>query len=175
MTTFSFHPFRADLNEKNWAWNNYLSQRALSQAENVRNQIKRVMEKQDIDLVSTTDQRAFYLNIRKALVCGFFMQVGHREGEKGNYLTVKDNQVWICVVLVTRAIVLINVTLKVVALHPSCGLNTTPEWVMFNEFVLTTRPFIRTVTEVYAEWLVLSPMSFFGVDTENPTFEGFWN
>ena len=175
MTTFSFHPFHADLNEKNWAWNNYLSQRALSQAENVRNQIKRVMEKQDIDLVSTTDQRAFYLNIRKALVCGFFMQVGHREGEKGNYLTVKDNQVWICVVLVTRAIVLINVTLKVVALHPSCGLNTTPEWVMFNEFVLTTRPFIRTVTEVYAEWLVLSPMSFFGVDTENPTFEGFWN
>ena len=85
--------FVADLNDKNWAWNNYLSQRALAQADNVRNQIKRVMEKQDIDLVSTSDQRNFYLNVRKALVCGFFMQVAHREGEKGNYLTVKDNQV----------------------------------------------------------------------------------
>lgn len=82
-----------DLNDKNWAWNNYLSQRALAQADNVRNQLKRVMEKQDIDLVSTADQRVFYLNIRKALVCGFFMQVAHKEGEKGNYLTVKDNQV----------------------------------------------------------------------------------
>jgi len=113
----------------------------LAQAENVRNQIKRVMEKQDIDLVSTSDQRNFYLNVRKALVCGFFMQVAHREGEKGNYLTVKDNQV--------------------VALHPSCGLNTTPEWVIFNEFVLTTRPYIRTVTEVYPEWLLELAHNYF--------------
>ncbi len=51
------------------------------------------MEKFDLDLVSTTDQRKFYTNIRKALVCGFFMQVAHKEGAKGNYLTVKDNQV----------------------------------------------------------------------------------
>jgi len=151
------HVFFADLNDKNWAWNNYLSQRALAQAENVRNQIKRVMEKQDIDLISTSDQRNFYLNVRKALVCGFFMQVAHREGEKGNYLTVKDNQVWACAALARRSIVLTlnTFTFKVVALHPSCGLNTTPEWVIFNEFVLTTRPYIRTVTEVYPEWLVL--------------------
>lgn len=55
------------------------------------------MEKQDIDLVSTTDQRFFYLNVRRALICGFFMQVAHKEGEKGNYLTVKDNQVGVAV------------------------------------------------------------------------------
>lgn len=50
------------------------------------------MERFDIDLVSTQDQRTFYTNIQKALVCGFFMQVAHKEGEKGNYTTVKDNQ-----------------------------------------------------------------------------------
>jgi len=27
------------------------------------------------------------------LTCGFFMQVAHKEGERGSYLTVKDNQV----------------------------------------------------------------------------------
>jgi pre-mRNA-splicing factor ATP-dependent RNA helicase DHX15/PRP43 len=32
------------------------------------------------------------MHVRQALVCGFFMQVAHKEGEKGNYLTVKDNQ-----------------------------------------------------------------------------------
>ena len=43
---------------------------------------------------------------------------------------------------------------QVVALHPSCGLDTQPEWVMFNEFVLTSRPYIRTVTDVRPEWFV---------------------
>ena len=31
-----------------------------------------------------------------------------------------------------------------------------PEWVIFNEFVLTSKSFIRTVTTVKAEWYVLS-------------------
>ena len=41
-----------------------------------------------------------------------------------------------------------------VSLHPSCGLDTQPEWVLFNEFVLTTRHYIRTVTEIRPEWLL---------------------
>ena len=47
-------------------------------------------------------------------------------------------------------------TRQVVGLHPSCGLDTQPEWVLFNEFVLTTRPYIRTVSDVKAEWYVNS-------------------
>lgn len=39
-------------------------------------------------------------------------------------------------------------------LHPSCGLDTKPEWVIFNEFVLTTRPYIRAVTEIRVSWYV---------------------
>ena len=118
--------------DKNWAWTNYLSNRALLQAENVRAQLQRNMERFEIELVSTEDERKLYTNVRKALVCGYFMQVAHKEGEKNQYLTVKDNQV--------------------VGLHPSCGLDTSPEWVIFNEFVLTTRPYIRTVTMVQPEW-----------------------
>lgn len=49
----------------------------------------------------------------------------------GNYLTVKDNQA--------------------VALHPSSGLQKA-EWVIYDEFVLTSRNFIRTCTEVEPEW-----------------------
>lgn len=41
-------------------------------------------------------------------------------------------------------------------LHPSCGLDNQPEWVIFNEFVLTTRPYIRTVTQIQPEWYVSS-------------------
>jgi pre-mRNA-splicing factor ATP-dependent RNA helicase DHX15/PRP43 len=80
------------LHDKNWTWTNYLSQRALAQADNVRSQLQRTMERFDVDLISLSDERKLYIHIRQALVCGFFMQVAHKEGEKGNYLTVKDNQ-----------------------------------------------------------------------------------
>ncbi|KAB5589803.1 Pre-mRNA-splicing factor [Ceratobasidium theobromae] len=122
-----------DQDDKNWCWNNYLSLRALQQADNVRKQLERTMERFDLNLVSTTDQRKLSVGVRQTLVCGFFMQVAHR-GEKNSYTTVKDHQV--------------------VGLHPSCGLDNTPEWVLFNEFVLTTRPFIRTVTDIRPEWLL---------------------
>jgi len=136
-----YNNYQQNLHDKNWTWNNYLSGRALAQAENVRSQLQRTMERFDLDLVSSQDQRMFYVNIRKALVCGFFMQIAHKEGEKNNYLTVKDNQV--------------------VALHPSCGLDTSPEWVIFDEFVLTSRPWIRTVSEVRPEWLLeFAPVYF---------------
>ena len=62
------------------------------QADNVRNQLQRVMERSEIELISLDDQKKLYESIRKALVCGFFMQVAHK-GEKGAYVTVKDNQV----------------------------------------------------------------------------------
>ncbi|CAE6371867.1 unnamed protein product [Rhizoctonia solani] len=130
--------------EKNWCWNNYLSQRALQQAENVRNQLERSMERFDLDLVGIADQRKLHLQIRQVLICGFFMQVAHK-GEKSTYLTVKDHQV--------------------VGLHPSCGLDSTPEWVLFNEFVLTTRPFIRTVTDIRPEWLLEHAGAYYDLKT----------
>ena len=70
-----------------------MAARALAQAENVREQLKRTMERFEVDLVSHADQKKLFHNVRQALVCGFFMQVAHKEGEKGSYLTVKDNQV----------------------------------------------------------------------------------
>ncbi|KAI7990984.1 putative pre-mRNA-splicing factor ATP-dependent RNA helicase DEAH3 [Camellia lanceoleosa] len=75
----------------------------------------------------------YYINIRKAMLAGYFMQVAHLE-RTGHHLTVKDNQV--------------------VHLHRSNCLDHKPEWVIYNEFVLTSRNFIRIVTGVCGEWLV---------------------
>ncbi|RVE43097.1 hypothetical protein evm_012271 [Chilo suppressalis] len=61
------------------------------------------------------------------------MQVAHLE-RTGHYLTVKDNQV--------------------VQLHPSTCLDHKPDWVLYNEFVLTTKNYIRTVTDIKPEWLL---------------------
>ncbi|KAN0078223.1 P-loop containing nucleoside triphosphate hydrolase protein [Tylopilus felleus] len=136
-----YNSYMRNEGDRNWARQNYLSARSLAQAKNVRSQLERTMERYEIAILSTADERKRSINIRRALCCGFFMQVAHKEGDKGNYLTAKDNQA--------------------VGLHPSCGLDTQPEWVIFNEFVLTTRPYIRTVTEVKPEWLLeLAPLYF---------------
>ena len=56
-----------------------------------------------------------------------------REGGK-QYQTVKDHQL--------------------VALHPSTALSHRPEWVLYHEFVQTSRNYVRTLTDVRGEWLV---------------------
>lgn len=70
------------------------------------------------------------------------MQVAHLE-KSGHYLTVKDNQV--------------------VALHPSTNLTHKPEWVLYNEFVLTSKNFVRTVTQVRGEWLLEIAPNYYDV------------
>ncbi|KAJ7452520.1 P-loop containing nucleoside triphosphate hydrolase protein [Mycena galericulata] len=140
-----YNEYVTNAHDKNWTWMHYLSARALAQADNVRKQLERTMERYEVEIVTLSDQNKLYVNVRQALVCGFFMQVAHKEGDKGNYLTVKDNQV--------------------VALHPSCGMDTQPEWVVFNEFVLTTRPYIRTVTEIRPEWLLEYATTYFDLSS----------
>lgn len=133
-------------NGADWCYQHFLNHRALLSADNVREQLKRIMIKFQLDLEATTDfaSRDYYVNVRKALAAGFFMQVAHHE-KTGYYLTVKDNQV--------------------VTLHPSSTLTHQPEWVVYNEFVLTSKNFIRTVTEVRGDWLLdLSPAYY---DLEN--------
>lgn len=126
--------------DKDWAWDHFLDQRALKNADNVRAQLSRIMEgRLGYGGMSPADFKSpgYYPSIRKALTAGFFMQVAHLE-KTGNYLTVKDNQA--------------------VALHPSTVLDHKPEWVLYNEFVLTSKNYIRTVTSVRGEWLVeMSP------------------
>ncbi|KAJ9112442.1 DEAH-box ATP-dependent RNA helicase prp43 [Naganishia adeliensis] len=143
-----YHAFKQNEGDKNWAYNNFLSARSLQQADNVRMQLRRHMEKFDLDLVSTAwEDKNYWVNIRKALTCGFFMQVAHRSGEKGSYTTVKDNQI--------------------VRLHRSTGLDTSPEWVVYNEFVLTTGNFIRTVTDIRGEWLLEYAPAYFDASNWN--------
>ncbi|RHZ77612.1 hypothetical protein Glove_174g192 [Diversispora epigaea] len=146
-----YHAYKANINDPDWCYNNFLNGRTLKAADNVRQQLKRIMERCDEELVSTSfEDKNYYTNIRQALTAGFFMQVAHLE-KSGHYLTCKDNQV--------------------VQLHPSSSLGHQPEWVLYNEFVLTTKNYIRTVTEVKAEWLLeIAPMYY---DLRNfPNCEG---
>lgn len=135
-----YHAFKgpqAQETPKQWCHDHFLSLRALQSADNVRTQLKRIMEVHELELMSTPfEDKKYYENIRRALVAGFFMQVAKRESSGKTYTTIKDNQS--------------------VLLHPSTVLGQDCEWVVYNEFVLTTKNYIRTVTAVKPEWLLVS-------------------
>ncbi len=137
-----YHAFKspaAQADPKKWCHEHFLSLRALQSADNVRQQLRTIMERSEIELVSVPfEDKKYYENIRRALVSGFFMQVAMKESNGKTYVTVKDNQT--------------------VLLHPSTVLGQESEWLVYNEFVLTTKNYIRTVTSVKAEWLLVSTL-----------------
>ena len=121
---------------------NFLNLRSLKLADNVRSQLHRLCQKFGMSMASTDfNSREYYENIRRALVCGFFMQVAHC-GPKGQYLTIKD--------------------IEAVHLHPSCGISGKPDWVLYHEFVLTTKNYIRTCTQIRGEWLLELASQYYG-------------
>ena len=135
-----YHAYRgpeAQENAKQWCHDHFLSLRSLQSADNVRQQLLRIMEREDLEMISTPfEDKKYYENIRRALCAGFFMQVAKKDtGGKSQYLTIKDNQ---------------NVLV-----HPSTMLAHEAEWVLYNEFVLTSKNYIRTVTAVKPEWLLV--------------------
>ena len=130
-----YHTYKQnESNVSKWCWDNFLNQRSLKSADSVRAQLARIMARFNLPLKSGdfSKQEVYYRNIKKALVSGYFMQVAHLQ-RAGHYLTVKDNQV--------------------VNLHPSTCLDRKVEWALYDEFVLTTRNYIRTVISVHGEWL----------------------
>lgn len=129
-----YHAYKQNGEDSQWCYDNFLNIRALKQADSVRTQLLRICQRFNMQLVSTDfHSEHYYTNLRKALLSGYFMQVAHLE-KTGQYLTVKDNQV--------------------VGLHPSTCLDRKCEWVLYNEFVLTTKNYIRTCTEMKGEWLI---------------------
>jgi len=120
--------------DSQWCWENFINHRTMKSADNVRSQLARIMRKYNLPLTSTDfNSKDYYTNIKRCLCTGFFMQAAHLE-RAGQYLTVKDSQL--------------------VSLHPSSCLDHKPEFVIYNEFILTQKQFIRTVLDVKPEWCV---------------------
>lgn len=131
----------SDQDKKSWCQWNFLSFRALASAENVRRQLVQLCQRTHIKMVSPQDadphategSYGYGIAVRKAMLDGFFMQVAHKD-VRGDYTTCKDNQS--------------------VAAHPSNWMDGQSEWMIYNDFVLTTRNWVRTCTRVEADWLI---------------------
>lgn len=134
-------------NKGEWCAVNFINPRSMRAAGLVREQLEQKMLTQGIEFVD--DPRHVSEHLRKCVLYGSFLHIAHQE-RANHYQTVKEAQV--------------------VALHPSTTLLGKPEWVMYFEYVFTTRNYIRTLSPVEGEWLLeVAPKYFSDLSRFPPT------
>ena len=129
-----------------WCFDNYIQVRNMKRARDIRDQLEGLLERVEIELTSNpTDLEA----VKKAITSGFFHHSARLQ-KFGCYQTVKNPQV--------------------VRAHPSSGLaELLPRWVIYHELVLTTKEYMRQVTEIKPNWLVeIAPHYYQLKDVEDP-------
>ena len=77
-----------------WCDEHYINCRNLSNAIRVRTQLEGILKQLNIDITdgNHVDDPFYFMNIRKCICSGFFMQVAIRE-KTGSYRMIKDNEV----------------------------------------------------------------------------------
>lgn len=71
-----YHAWKANGEDNQWSYDNFLNQRSLKAADSVRTQLARICQRLNVRMVSTPfEDKSYYTNIRKALTAGYFMQV----------------------------------------------------------------------------------------------------
>ena len=125
-----------------WCFENFIVERSLKRAQDVRKQLIGIMEKFGLRIVSA---RAEYSRVRKAICAGYFRNACQRDKEEGYRILRDDQQVFI---------------------HPSSVLyQKSPEYLIYHELVQTTREYLRDVCVIDPQWLPeLAPNLFTKAD-----------
>jgi len=124
-----------------WCTEHFVHAKALRKAREVREQLLDIMRQQHIVLTACAD--GAWDVVRKAICSSYFVNAAKIKGI-GEY---------------------VNMLTGIAAnLHPSSslfGLGYTPDYVVYNELVLTSKEYMMCVTAVDGEWLAeLGPMFF---------------
>ncbi|CAK8532527.1 unnamed protein product [Lathyrus sativus] len=114
-----------------WCYENYIQVRSMRRARDIRNQLAGLLERVEIELTSNSNDLDA---IKKSIISGFFPHSARLQ-KNGSYRMIKN--------------------LQTVYVHPSSGLTKDlPRLVLYNELVLTTKEYMRQVTEIKPEWLL---------------------
>ncbi|KAH8695928.1 pre-mRNA-splicing factor ATP-dependent RNA helicase-like protein cdc28 [Talaromyces proteolyticus] len=142
-----------------WARENFLQQRSLTRARDVRDQLAKLCDRVEVTVTSSGANNI--VPIQKAITAGFFPNAARLQRGGDSYRTVKNNQT--------------------VYLHPSSTLfEVNPKWVIYFELVLTSKEYMRSNMPLQAEWLVeVAPhyhkkkdLETLGLDRKVPKGEG---
>ncbi|XP_021741932.1 pre-mRNA-splicing factor ATP-dependent RNA helicase DEAH1-like [Chenopodium quinoa] len=130
-----------------WCYENFVQLKSMKRARNIRDQLKGILERVEIEVTSNLNDLEA---IKKAITAGFFPHSAKLQKD-GSYRTIKHPQI--------------------AYLHPSSSLaqiHPQPRWVVFHELVLTTKEYMRQVTELKPEWLIeIAPHFYKKKDVED--------
>ncbi|KAJ5218329.1 Pre-mRNA-splicing factor ATP-dependent RNA helicase-like protein cdc28 [Penicillium cinerascens] len=116
-----------------WAKENFLQQRSLTRARDVRDQLAKLCDR--VEVTISTCGATNIIPIQKAITAGFFPNAARLQRGGDSYRTIKTGQG--------------------VYLHPSSTLfEVNPRWVIYYELVLTSKEYMRSNMPLQAEWLV---------------------
>ncbi|KAJ1605870.1 hypothetical protein OJ252_3357 [Cryptosporidium canis] len=128
-----------------WCYDNFLQLKSLKKARDVKTQIDTLLsEKLNISISSSPNELE---SVRKAITAGFFSQSA-RLNKGGNYTTIKWRHV--------------------VDIHPSSTLfNSKPVALTYTELVLTSKEYMRNLTEIKMDWLLEVAPHYYHTDDFN--------
>jgi ATP-dependent RNA helicase DHX8/PRP22 len=128
-----------------WCFDNYIQARSMRRAQDVRKQLLGIMERYHNEVVSCGKN---YVLVRKAIAAGYFTHAARKDPQEGYKTLVEDTPVYI---------------------HPSSAIfQRNPTWVVYHELVMTTREYMREVTQIEPAWLVeVAPTFFKAVDPKS--------
>ncbi|KYG41186.1 hypothetical protein M433DRAFT_494544 [Acidomyces richmondensis BFW] len=129
-----------------WAKENFLQQRSLTRARDVRDQLAKLCDR--VEVTISTCGATNIQPIQRAITAGFFPNAARLQRGGDSYRTVKNNMT--------------------VHIHPSSVLmEVKPKWVIFHELVLTSKEFMRSVMPLNPDWLTeVAPHYYKAKDVE---------
>ncbi|XP_065064224.1 probable ATP-dependent RNA helicase DHX35 [Rhopilema esculentum] len=127
-----------------WCHENFLNFKALSHAVRIKGQLEAIMKRYKVPVVSCEGDDE---KIRKCILSGFFANVA-KYHPAGEYRTVRDDHS--------------------LHLHPQSVLSTEtpPQWVVFNQVLLTGKEYMRDVTVIDPDWLLELAPHYYEYGTE---------
>jgi pre-mRNA-splicing factor ATP-dependent RNA helicase DHX15/PRP43 len=128
----AYNEYKRKGSQSEWCYKNFINHRHIKSADDIREQLKTIMNKQNFKFSDEPNISPNFNNIKKCILTGYFTQVALLQ-KNNAYLTVKESQI--------------------VAIHPSSVLSYKPELVLYNELVLTKKNYIRTILEIKGPWL----------------------
>uniref|UniRef100_A0A4W3GHH7 DEAQ-box RNA dependent ATPase 1 n=1 Tax=Callorhinchus milii TaxID=7868 RepID=A0A4W3GHH7_CALMI len=136
-----FNAFKQHHEDENWCVKNYLSYSALTLAEIVRCELLEIMQRIELPVSPANfGLEHNVLNVKRALISGYFLKVARDVDGSGNYLMLNHRHV--------------------AHLHPfSCYLTKKPlprppSWVLYHEFTVSQDNCISVVSEIHPEMLI---------------------
>ncbi|XP_058254591.1 putative pre-mRNA-splicing factor ATP-dependent RNA helicase DHX32 [Hemibagrus wyckioides] len=132
-----------------WCDEHFLSLSALQMADVVRTELTEILKRLELPLSSPAfGSKTNILNIKMALLAGFFMQVARDIDGTGNYFILTHKHV--------------------AQIHPLSVYGAEspkpnhPEWVLYHKHTLSENNCIRTITQISAhEFIQMTPQYFF--------------